>query len=118
MPASELRGDQNERLLNGLDSFELCLVDGHIEGLFERHDQLDEVEAVSVEVITKSCRWGDLLGVDLQYFNGALLELVERGLVVHHNPPVRLHANLLRWAGARFAACRKQLSQQVGRRAN
>ena len=50
---SELGGDELVRLADGLDALELGLVDGDAEGLLERHHELDEVEAVGVEVVAK-----------------------------------------------------------------
>ena len=46
--------DEVVGLADGLDALELLLVDGDVELLFERHDQLDEVEAVGVEVVARS----------------------------------------------------------------
>jgi hypothetical protein len=50
--ASEL-GDltRSKACADGLDALELLLLDGDVELLLERHDQLDQVEAVGVEVV-------------------------------------------------------------------
>src|SRR4051812_31942116 len=52
-PCSQLRLHQIERALDGLDAFELGLVHADVELLLERHDELDEVETVGVEVVSE-----------------------------------------------------------------
>src|SRR4051812_30700035 len=83
MAASELRSDEVEGLLDGLDAFELGLVDGDVERLLEGHHQFDQVEAVGLEVVAEAGIRGDLLGRYLQHVDGAGLELLEGGFVVH-----------------------------------
>src|SRR5687767_14526915 len=48
---SELALDEVEGGADGLDALQLLLFHGHVELLLERHDELDEVEAVGVEVV-------------------------------------------------------------------
>ena len=55
-----------------------------VELLLERHDQLDQVEAVGVEVVGEAWpRGSTLLGVDGQHLDRALLEPLEIGVVAH-----------------------------------
>ena len=63
------------------DALELGLVDGDAELLLQGHDQLDQVQAVGVEVVGEAGLERHLLGRHVQHLDGALLELVE-GLVV------------------------------------
>ena len=49
--AQSLPLDHVEGLADGLDVLELLLLDGDVELVLEGHDELDEVEAVGVEVV-------------------------------------------------------------------
>src|SRR5690349_24892984 len=79
--ASELAGDQVVRLADGLDAFQLLLRDRDVELLLERHHELDEVEAVGVEVVTEAGLGHDLVLGDREHLDGALLETTEQFLI-------------------------------------
>ena len=84
-------------------SLELLLGDLDVELLLERHHQLDEVEAVGVEVVAELGLGHDLVLGDRQHLDGALLEPAEQFLI---------HGWLLvltSWAGVR--ACWSSISR-------
>src|SRR5438132_561286 len=48
---TQLAEDERQRLADGLDALEVLLRYRDVEALLEGHDELDEVEAVGVEVL-------------------------------------------------------------------
>src|SRR5687768_14391546 len=84
---SDLRFHEFEGLPNGVYSFELLLFDVDVELFFERHDELDEVEAVGVEVVGELGLQLDLRVFDRQDFDRAALEALEQILITHAISP-------------------------------
>ena len=72
--AGTARGDDVVGLLDRLDAFEFFLRYRHVEFLFERHHELDEVEAVGIEVVTEVGLGHDGALLDGQHLDGALAE--------------------------------------------
>src|SRR3546814_12766289 len=73
----ELALDEVEGGADGLDALQLLLLDRDVELLLEGHDQLDEVEAVGIEVVGEAGLLGDLAGLDGEDLHRALLEQLE-----------------------------------------
>src|SRR5215207_10630700 len=78
---SELAGDQVVGLADRLDPLQLLLGDGDVELLLEGHDELDEVEAVGVEVVAEAGLGHDLVLGHGEHLDGALLETTEQFLI-------------------------------------
>ena len=57
-------------MADGRDAFEVVFGHFDVEALLETHHELDEVEAVGVEVFLEASRFGDLVGLDTQHFDG------------------------------------------------
>src|SRR5664280_467699 len=85
--ASDLCGDEIECLADGFDAIEFGLVHGDVEGLFEGHDQFDQIEAVGIQVLGEPGLPGHLAGRHLKHFHRALLELLECLVVAHWIAP-------------------------------
>jgi hypothetical protein len=85
-PRSELAGDQVVGLADRLDALELFL--GHLdpELLLERHHELDEVEAVGVEVVPELGLGRDVFLVDREHLDGALAKASEQFLIHEGSP--------------------------------
>ncbi len=77
----QLARDQVVGLADGLDALELLLGHLHTELLLERHHQLDEIEAVGVEVIAEAGLRRHLVLGDGQHLDGAGTETGEEFLV-------------------------------------
>src|SRR3546814_4900435 len=73
----ELALDEVEGGADGLDALQLLLLDRDVELLLEGHDQLDQVEAVGIEVVGEAGLLGDLAGLDGEDLHRALLEPLE-----------------------------------------
>ena len=78
--------DQLEGLGDGGHALELLLVDVHVELLLEGHHQLDDVEAVGIEIVGEVGLGNDVGLLDRQHLDCALPEALE-GFVVHGVPP-------------------------------
>src|SRR5687767_2918850 len=86
---AELAHDEGQRLAHGVDTVEVLFGDGDVEALLEGHDELDEVEAVGVEVLLEAGFFGDCRRVDGQDFNRRLLQDVECLGAIHLLAPLR-----------------------------
>src|SRR5690606_37259179 len=91
---SKLAGDQLVGLADGLDALELLTGDLDAELLLERHHELDEVEAVGVEVVAELGVGHHLVLGDRQHLDGTALEAGEQFLI---------HGSLL-WSGSGCSA--------------
>ena len=72
------------RITNGGDFFGSVIGDFDTEFFFERHDQLDDIEAVRTEIIDEAGFLGDLVGLDAEMLDDNLLHAV--GSIAHCNP--------------------------------
>src|SRR5690242_18322560 len=79
---SELRLDEVEGLTDGRDALELLFFDGDVELLFEVHHQLDEVEAVRIQIVREARLEFDLVDWLAQAVGRRLAEALEQ-LVTH-----------------------------------
>ena len=51
--------DELDRLADRLDLLGVLVADLHVELLFQRHDHLDQIERVGVQIIREPGRWDD-----------------------------------------------------------
>src|SRR3546814_14573967 len=65
-----------DRVLNGPDLFRCVVRNFHAEFFFESHDQLDNVEAVSAQIVDEARLFVHLFGFDAQMFNDDFLYAV------------------------------------------
>src|SRR4051794_778516 len=76
-PGTSLRPDLGEhevdRVSDRRDALEVVFGDFDVEALFETHHELDEVEAVGVEIFLESGGFGHARRLDAQYLGGNLL---------------------------------------------
>src|SRR6185295_4902202 len=73
-----------DRVLDGRDLLGGVVRDLDPELLLERHDQLDDVEAVGAEIVDEARFLGDLVGFDAQMLDDDLLNAV--GSFAHMPP--------------------------------
>ena len=72
--AATLAEDEVDRLADGGDALEVLFGHRDVEALLEAHDELDEVEAVGVEVLLEAGLFGDGVGLDAQHLDGDLAQ--------------------------------------------
>src|SRR5579862_7068092 len=73
-----LREHEVDGLADGRDTFEVVLGHLDVEALFEAHHQLNEVEAVGVEILLEARTLGDEPGLDAQDLGGDILDRCQR----------------------------------------
>src|SRR3546814_7881466 len=66
-----------DRVLNGPDLFRCVVRNFHAEFFFESHDQLDNVEAVSAQIVDEARLFVHLFGFDAQMFKDDFLRSEE-----------------------------------------
>src|SRR4051794_25815790 len=74
---------QVDRLADRRHAFEIFFRHLDVEALLEAHHELDQVEAVGVEVLLEARGLGDRAGVHGEHFRGNLLDRREGVLTVH-----------------------------------
>ena len=74
-------------LPDGGDALEVLLGDRDVEALLEGHHELDQVEAVGVEVLLEAGVLGDGVGVDAEHLDGHLAQRSERLVAFHRLVP-------------------------------
>jgi hypothetical protein len=99
LPSSGLRSqlgeDEVDRLADGAHVLEVFLGHGDVEALLEAHDQLDEVEAVGVEVFLEAGVLDDRVGLDAQDLDRDLAECSEDFVTFHWMvPPVDANSSM------------------------
>src|SRR5207247_4571608 len=82
---------RSDGVADGVDLVELVLGNGDVEALLDCHDQLDDVEAVGVEIGKEPGPFGDLSGVDAEDLDTELLQGGEDVVSFHRAP--------FRWCG-------------------
>src|SRR5581483_9156210 len=85
---AQLAEHERQGLADRVDTVEVLFGDGDVEALLERHHELDEVEAVGVEVLLEPGFLGDGRRVDGQYFDRRLLQNGERLGAIHGVAPL------------------------------
>src|SRR3954468_11256288 len=65
--------DVLDGIADGHDRLRRIIGNFDAEFLFERHDELDRVEAVGAKVLDEGCAVGDFLGIDIEMFDDDLL---------------------------------------------
>src|SRR3546814_2390103 len=80
-PESRLRSalvlvDIGDRVLDGRDLLGSIVGDFDAEFFLERHHQLDDVEAVSAEIVDEARVLGDLVGLDAEMLDDDLLHAI------------------------------------------
>ena len=73
--------DVLDGVADGDDGFRRVVGDFDAEFLFERHDQLDGVEAVGAQIFDEGRVVGDLVGIDIQMLDDDLLHAL--GSIAH-----------------------------------
>src|SRR5690348_5248774 len=66
-----------DRVPDGGDAFQILFGNLDVEALLEPHHELDEVEAVGVEIFLETSRFGDRVGLDTEHLDGNVTDRVE-----------------------------------------
>jgi len=75
--------DEVGGLADGADTLELLLGDGDVELFLDGHHELDQIEAVGVEIVFEAGVLGDERTLDAEDLHGSIGDLVEDFLAVH-----------------------------------
>src|SRR3546814_14056961 len=73
-----VRFDIVDRVLEGGDLFRRVVGDFDAEFFFERHHQLDDVEAVGAQIVDEARFFGDFVGVDAPMFADNIFNIFGR----------------------------------------
>ena len=84
---SDFGNDEVVGGLDGLDAFEVFFGDFDVELLFERHHELDQVEAVCIEIVAEFGVQDNSALLDREHFDGALAEACEQ-FFIHGDSPI------------------------------